>query len=53
MSHVSKFTGLHWHTLKALDKLRLEAEAGGIEPGDVRRLGMDEFSWTSAIATPR
>ncbi|OWI90503.1 ISL3 family transposase [Stutzerimonas stutzeri] len=44
MSHVSKFTGVHWHTLKALDKRRLEAEAGAIEPGDVRRLGMDEFA---------
>jgi transposase len=44
MSHVSKFTGVHWHTLKALDKRRLEAEAGAIEPGDVRRLGMGEFA---------
>lgn len=44
ISHVSRFTGLHWHTLKALDKRRLEAEVGTFEPGDVRRLVMDEFA---------
>jgi len=44
ISHVSQLTGLHWHTLKALDKRRLEAEAGVIEPGDVRRLVMDELA---------
>lgn len=44
ISHVSQLTGLHWHTLKALDKRRLEAQAGAIEPGDFRRLVMDEFA---------
>ncbi|WP_348695079.1 ISL3 family transposase [Stutzerimonas balearica] len=44
ISHVSRLTGLHWHTLKTLDKRRLEAEIGAFEPGDVRRLVMDEFA---------
>ncbi|MEO4049023.1 ISL3 family transposase [Pseudomonas sp. CAU 1711] len=44
ISHVSRLTGLHWHTLKAIDKRRLEAAVGAFEPGDVRRLVMDEFA---------
>ena len=44
ISHVSQLTGLHWHTLKTLDKRRLEAEVGAFEPGGVRRLVMDEFA---------
>ncbi|AZZ13999.1 ISL3 family transposase [Pseudomonas aeruginosa] len=44
ISHVSHLTGLHWHTLKALDKRRLETEVGAFEPGAVRRLVMDEFA---------
>lgn len=44
ISHVSKLTGLHWHTLKAIDKRRLEAEVGAFEVSDVRRLVMDEFA---------
>ncbi|TKD45298.1 ISL3 family transposase [Azotobacter chroococcum] len=44
ISHVSRLTGLHWHTLKTLDKRRLQAAFGTFEPGDVRRLVMDEFA---------
>ncbi len=44
ISHVSRLTGLHWHTLKALDKRRLQVEVGAFEPGEVRRLVMDEFA---------
>ncbi|WP_271410553.1 ISL3 family transposase [Pseudomonas sp. Q1-7] len=44
ISHVSRLTGLHWHTLKTLDKRRLEAAVGAFKPGDVRRLVMDEFA---------
>ncbi|WP_439861292.1 ISL3 family transposase [Pseudomonas sp. MBLB4136] len=44
ISHVSRLTGLHWHTLKAIDKRRLEAAVGAFEPADVRRLVMDEFA---------
>ncbi|BAN49534.1 ISL3 family transposase [Metapseudomonas resinovorans] len=44
ISHVSRLTGLHWHTLKTLDKRRLDASVGAFEPGEVRRLVMDEFA---------
>ena len=44
VSHVSQLTGLHWHTIKTLDKRRLQAAFGTFEPGDVRRLVMDEFA---------
>ncbi|TBU99819.1 ISL3 family transposase [Stutzerimonas kirkiae] len=44
ISHVSQLTGLHWHTLKALDKRRLETQVGAFEPGAGRRLVMDEFA---------
>lgn len=44
ISHISQLTGLHWHTIKAIDKRRLEASVGGFKPGDVRRLVMDEFA---------
>ncbi len=44
ISHVSRLTGLHWHTLKTLDKRRMEAAVGVFEPGEVRRLVMDEFA---------
>lgn len=44
ISHISQLTGLHWHTIKTLDKRRLEASVGGFDPGDVRRLVMDEFA---------
>lgn len=44
ISHVSQLTGLHWHTIKTLDKRRLQTAFGTFEPGDVRRLVMDEFA---------
>lgn len=44
IQHISQLTGLHWHTIKALDKRRLQASVGNFEPGDVRRLVMDEFA---------
>ena len=44
ISHVVRLTGLHWHTIKTIDKRRLQAEFGAFDPGDVRRLVMDEFA---------
>lgn len=44
ISHISRLTGLHWHTIKAIDKRRLQASVGDFNPGDVRRLVMDEFA---------
>lgn len=53
ISHVSRLTSLHWHTLKQLDKRQLDAAVGTFEPDDVRRLVMDEVACTKAIATSR
>lgn len=44
ISHISRLTGLHWHTIKTLDKRRLSATVGDFDPGEVRRLVMDEFA---------
>lgn len=44
ISHITRLTGLHWHTIKTLDKRRLEASVGRFEPGPVRGLVMDEFA---------
>lgn len=44
ISHVSLLTGLHWYTIKAIDKRRLQVSVGTFEPGPVRRLVMYEFA---------
>jgi len=42
--HVAELTGLDWHTVKAIDHARLQAEHGGFDATGVRRLVMDEFA---------
>ena len=42
--HVSQLTGVGWHTIKEIDKRRLQTSVGTIELGEVRRLVMDEFA---------
>lgn len=37
VNHVSQLAVSHWHTIKMLDKRRLQAAFGTFEPGDVRR----------------
>lgn len=44
IKHVSQLTGLHWHTIKAIDLQRLAHLHGQFAAGDVRRLVMDEFA---------
>ena len=44
IAHVARLTGLHWHTIKEIDRLRLEAKYGEFEGRGVRRLVMDEFA---------
>jgi transposase len=44
IAHVARLTGLHWHTIKEIDRLRLEAKHGEFEAHGVRRLLMDEFA---------
>lgn len=44
IAHVAKLTGLHWHTIKEIDKTRLQRKFGPFEGRGVRRLVMDEFA---------
>ncbi|TKB50681.1 ISL3 family transposase [Ferrimonas sediminicola] len=44
IKHVNEMTGLHWHTLKRLDKRRLTREVTEPDWSQVRRLVMDEFA---------
>jgi transposase len=44
IAHVAKLTGLHWHTIKEIDKARLQRKFGAFEGRSVRRLVMDEFA---------
>lgn len=44
IAHVAQLTGLHWHTIKAIDHQRLERQHGEFASVDVRRLVMDEFA---------
>lgn len=41
IAHIAKLTGLHWHTIKDIDKARLERQYGDFEGRGVRRLVMD------------
>ena len=44
IAHVAQLTGLHWHTIKAIDHQRLQRQHGEFVADDVRRLVMDEFA---------
>lgn len=42
--HISQLTGLHWHTIKEIDKRRLQREVGQFDATGVTHLVMDEFA---------
>ena len=44
IAHVAQLTGLHWHTIKAIDHQRLARLHGEFVADGVRRLVMDEFA---------
>lgn len=44
IKHIAELTGLHWHTIKEIDKRRLAREAPEPDWERVRRLVMDEFA---------
>jgi len=44
IKHVSQLTGLHWHTLKQIDKARLARVLPVPDPASLRYLAMDEFA---------
>lgn len=44
ISHVAAYFGLHWHTVKRLDKRRLQAAYGEVDLSGVEVIGVDEFA---------
>lgn len=44
ISHIARFFGIHWHTVKRLDKRRLQAQFGAPDFSGVRVIGVDEFA---------
>jgi len=44
LRHISRLTGLHWHTLRTVDARRLAREVQPPDLSQVRRLIMDEFA---------
>lgn len=44
ISHVADLIGLHWHTVKAIDKYRLQRDLPTPDRAQLRRLMMDEFA---------
>ncbi|QTE82255.1 ISL3 family transposase [Shewanella algae] len=44
IKHISQLLGLHWHTIKTIDKRRLAREVTEPDWSRVRRLVMDEFA---------
>jgi transposase len=44
ISHIARFFGVHWHTVKRLDKRRLQARFSTLDVSDVRVIGVDEFA---------
>lgn len=44
VQHVAKLLGLHWHTVKSIDKARLQREVVEPDREGIRRLVMDEFA---------
>jgi len=44
IKHISQLVGLHWHTIKAIDKKRLTREVQEPDWSKVKRLVMDEFA---------
>ncbi|WP_264754053.1 hypothetical protein [Marinobacter sp. LQ44] len=50
--HVADLVGLHWHTVKTIDKRRLQRDLPAPDPTRLRHLMMDEFARTRGSATP-
>ncbi|REL25308.1 ISL3 family transposase [Thalassotalea euphylliae] len=44
IKHISEVTGLHWHTIKQIDKARLAQQVKAPNWSRVKRLVMDEFA---------
>lgn len=44
IKHVAEYFGLHWSTVKAIDKAHLEATLGPVDLSGVEVIAMDEFA---------
>lgn len=44
IKHISELTGVHWHTIKELDRQRLKRVVPEVPWGQLRQLVMDEFA---------
>lgn len=44
IKHISELTGVHWHTIKEIDKQRLKRVVPEVPWGRLRELVMDEFA---------
>jgi transposase len=44
VAHVAELFGLHWSTVRELDRRRLQALVDGLPPAQPQRLAMDEFA---------
>jgi transposase len=44
ISHIARFFGVHWHTVKRLDKRRLREQFATLDVAGVRVIGVDEFA---------
>lgn len=44
IKHISELTGVHWHTIKEIDKQRLKRVVPEVPWGGLRKLVMDEFA---------
>ncbi len=44
IANIAQLTGLHWHTVKEIDRRRLRQLHGSFDAGQARRLVIDEFA---------
>jgi transposase len=44
IDHVARYYGVHWHTVKRLDKVALKARLDPVDLSTVTIIGMDEFA---------
>ncbi len=44
IKHIAQVTSVHWHTIKEIDKRRLQQVVPQVKWGELRQLFMDEFA---------
>jgi predicted Abi (CAAX) family protease len=53
VAHVCKLTGLHWETVRRIERRRLATQLNALPEAQPTKLVMDEFALFGAIAMPR